>query len=631
MSHYVPNTRIPTLVFNTSGDAARHAALIVERAVRENNSAGRQTVLGLATGSTPVGLYRELIRLHREAGLDLSRLVTFNLDEYFPMAGDDPHSYRRWMFETFFNHVNIKPENIHIPDGTWKIDDVDDSCSEYEAAIRKAGGIDIQILGIGRTGHIGFNEPGSTRSSRTRMITLDSVTRRDASAGFFGEENVPQRALTMGVGTILEARKIIIMAFGEHKAQIVQKTLEHEPSESVTASFLQSHRETTFLLDEAAAGELTVFRRPWEVGVVDWTPERISQAVIWLSLKVGKALLKLSEEDFREHHLYDLLREHGPAAALGERVFHDRAATIQPLPAGKEPVPILVFSPHPDDDVISMGGTIIRLVEQGHRVYVAYMTSGNIAVFDHDAWRFADFVDTFNRLFEIDRDNTDAVKKRVQDFLKSKKPGQPDSEDVLKIKSLIRETEARAAALACGIPPDQLMFMNLRFYRTGTIAKNPIHPQDITDIAGLFEKLRPAQIYVAGELSDPHGTHRTCAEAIYAAVKEVRARGQNFEVWLYRGAWEEWEPHEVEMAVPISPEMLERKKQAIFRHQSQKDRAMFPGGSDHREFWQRSEERNLGTAKVYDQLGLPEYYALEAFVRWKDCANDLGDRGEKGE
>jgi glucosamine-6-phosphate deaminase len=618
MSHYVPNTRIPTLVFATSAEASRHAALIVERVVRENNSAGKPTVLGLATGSTPVGLYRELIRLHKEAGLDLSKVVTFNLDEYQPMAGDDPHSYRRWMFETFFNHVNVRRENIHIPDGSVTIDDVEDYCTVYEAAIQKAGGIDIQILGIGRTGHIGFNEPGSTKNSRTRLITLDSVTRRDAAAGFFGEENVPQRAITMGVDTILEARKIIIMAFGEHKAPIVQKTLEKEESESVTASFLQSHRDTTFLLDQSAAGELTIFRRPWEVSVVQWTPERIRQAVIWLSLNVKKALLKLSEEDFREHHLYDLVREHGPAEALGERMFQDRAATIQPYPAGKRPETILVFSPHPDDDVISMGGTLIRLVEQGHKVYVAYMTSGNIAVFDHDAWRFVDFVDAFNRMFDIGRPQTEALKKAVQDFLKSKKPGQSDSSDVLKIKALIRETEARAAALACGIPPEQLVFMDLRFYRTGTIAKNPIHAQDIADIVALFEKMRPAQIYVAGELSDPHGTHRTCAEAIYEAVRQVRARAQDFEVWLYRGAWEEWEPHEIEMAVPITPETLERKKLAIFRHQSQKDRAMFPGGSDRREFWQRAEERNLGTAELYDQLGLPEYYGLEAFVRWKD-------------
>lgn len=617
-SHYVPNARLRTLVFKTSGEASRHAALILERLVRENNSAGRPTVLGLATGSTPVGLYRELIRLHRDEGLDLSGVITFNLDEYLPMAGDDPHSYRRWMTETFFQHVNIKPHNIHIPDGTLEPSEVEDFCTRYELAIRKAGGIDIQILGIGRTGHIGFNEPGSTRNSRTRMVTLDPVTRRDAANGFFGEENVPQQAITMGVGTIMEARKVVMMAFGEHKAGIVQKTCELAPTEAVTASFLQSHQDATFLLDEAAANELTVFRRPWEVMKVDWTPDRVNQAVVWLSLRVNKALLKLSDSDFRDHHLYDLLREHGPAEALGELVFHNRSATIQPYPAGKDPKTVLVFSPHPDDDVISMGGTIIRLVEQGHKVHIAYMTSGNIAVFDYDAQRFIDFAESFNKIFGIDMETTLRVRDEVQGFLAAKKPGQQDSDELLKIKGLIRETEARAAALACDIPAEQLEFMDLRFYRTGTIAKAPIHPDDVTDIERLFDRLRPAQIYVAGELSDPHGTHRTCAEAIYEAVRRSRKTGREFEVWLYRGAWEEWEPHQIEMAVPLSPEVVEKKKLAIFRHQSQKDRAMFPGGSDKREFWQRAEERNRETAKTYDDLGLPEFYAVEAFVRWKD-------------
>ena len=617
-SHYVPHTRIPTLVFPTSAQASRHAALTIDKLVRENNAAGRPTVLGLATGSTPVGLYRELIRLHREEGLDLSRVVTFNLDEYFPMPKDDPHSYNLWMRETFFDHVNIKPENIHIPDGELDPDAVEDYCAAYEQAIRKAGGIDLQILGIGRTGHIGFNEPGSARTSRTRMVTLDPITRRDAAGGFFGEENVPHQAITMGVGTILEARKVLIMAFGEHKAPIVEKAVEHDPTDAVSASYLQRHSDATFLLDEAAARELTIYRRPWEVGPVKWTDDRIRQAVLWLSLKTGKGLLKLDDDDFREHHLYDLLREHGPAEALGERVFHDRLATIHSHPAGRESKRILVFSPHPDDDVISMGGTIIRLVEQGHKVHVAYMTSGNIAVFDHDALRFTDFVDAFNGFFGIDRPRTDAVMDRVQSFLRSKKPGQPDSAELLKIKALIRETEARAAALACGIPSGQLEFMDLRFYRTGTIAKAPIHPQDIEDVAALLQRLQPAQIYVAGELSDPHGTHRVCAEAIYEAVRRVRNKLPDFDVWLYRGAWEEWEPHEIEMAVPINPETLERKKLAIFRHQSQKDRAMFPGSSDRREFWKRAEERNFGTAKTYDDLGLPEFYALEAFVRWKE-------------
>jgi glucosamine-6-phosphate deaminase len=617
-SHYVPQTRVPTLVFPTATQASRHVALMIESLIRQNNSAGRPTVLGLATGSTPVGLYRELIRLHKETGLDFSRVVTFNLDEYFPMPPDDPHSYRRWMQETFFNHVNVAPQNIHIPDGTLSPSEVEDYCAHYEQRIRRAGGIDLQILGIGRSGHIGFNEPGSTRHSRTRLVTLDPVTRRDAASGFFGEQNVPHQALTMGVGTILEARKVVLLAFGEHKGGIVQEALEQEMSDGVTASFLQKHTDATFILDEAAAGELTALRRPWVVGPVRWTPALIRHAVIWLSLKVNKGLLKLSDDDFREHHLYELLREHGPGEVLGRRVFDEMMATICTQPAGSQPGNVLVFSPHPDDDVISMGGTIIQLVEQKQSVHVAYMTSGNIAVFDHDAWRFTDFVAEFNRLFEIDEQHTEHFKERVHEFLRSKKPGQPDSPDLLKIKGLIRQTEARAGALACGIPPEQCIFMDLRFYRTGTIAKAPIHSQDVADIVALLRRLEPTQIYVAGELSDPHGTHRTCAEAIFQAVREVRAAGQMFEVWLYRGAWEEWEPHEIERVVPLSPDDLERKKHAIFRHQSQKDRAMFPGGADRREFWQRAEDRNRHTAQVYDRLGLPEFYALEGFVQWRE-------------
>lgn len=615
-SHYVPHTKVPALVFPSSAQAARHVALMIESLIRQNNSASRPTVLGLPTGSTPVGMYRELIRLHREHGLDFSRVITFNLDEYYPMAPDDPHSYQRWMFETFFDHVNIPRNNIHIPDGTIRPGEAEDFCLRYEQKIRRAGGIDLQVLGIGRTGHIGFNEPGSTRHSRTRMVTLDPVTRRDAASSFFGEENVPHQALTMGVGTILDARKVVLMAFGEHKAKIVQRAVEQPVSDSVTASFLQQHADATFLLDEAAAGDLTAVKRPWKVGPVAWTPALIKKAVIGLSLEVKKGLLKLSDEDFRENELYELLREYGPASRLGRRVFDEMMGTIctRPCEGAKT---VLIFSPHPDDDVISMGGTLIRLVEQGHKVHVAYMTSGNIAVFDHDARRFADFVVEFNRLFDIDREHTERVRERVLTFLDTKQPGQADSEDLLKIKGLIRATEATAAALACGVPPEQLDFMDLRFYRTGTIAKAPIHPEDITDIANLLERLQPAQIYVAGEMSDPHGTHRTCAEAIFEAVRRVREKGQQFEVWLYRGAWEEFEPHEIERVVPLSPEDVEKKKQSIFRHQSQKDRAMFPGGSDKREFWQRAEDRNRGTAQTYDRLGLPEFYALEGFVQWR--------------
>ena len=373
------------------------------------------------------------------------------------------------------------------------------------------------------------------------VTLLDPVTRRDAAGGFFGEENVPQQAITMGVGTILEARKIVIMAFGEHKAPIstAARAVEGEMTEAIAASFLQKHNDTTFLLDEAGAGQLTAVARPWVIGPVEWNCALIRRAVIWLSLKVGKALLKLSDDDYREHELYELLREHGPAQKLGRGVFEQLMATISTNPAGAEPRTVLVFSPHPDDDVISMGGTIIRMVEHGHKVHIAYMTSGNISVFDHDAWRYTDFVAEFNQLFEIDRDHTEAVKRRVEDFLQAKNPGQTDTEDLLKIKKLVRATEARAAALACGIGPAQLEFMDLRFYRTGTIAKAPIHPQDIADIVALLERLQPAQIYVAGEMSDPHGTHRTCANAIFQAVRQVQPRGKvpNFEgPGQYRGA-----------------------------------------------------------------------------------------------
>ena len=617
-SHYIPRTKVPTLVFSNSNQAARHIALQIEEIIKQNLVQGKFTVLGLPTGSTPVGLYRELIRMHKMDGLDFSKVITFNLDEYYPLDSTHPQSYRRWMHETFFDHVNIPDNQINIPDGTLAFDQIEEFCINYEKKIRQAGGLDLQLLGIGRTGHMGFNEPGSTRHSRTRLATLDAVTRRDAAQAFFGEENVPLRALTMGVGTIMDARKVILMAYGEHKAPIVAKALEGAVSENVTASFLQEHQDATYILDKAASKSLSAIDRPWAVGPVSWNDTLIRKAVIELSLKTGKGLLKLSDDDFREHELYELLREHGPASVLGLKVFKQLMDTICNEPAGASKKAILVFSPHPDDDVISMGGTLIRLVEQGHKVFVAYMTSGNIAVFDHDAWRFTDYAAAFNSLFEIDEKQTHQVKERVRNFLDKKSPGQSDTDDLLKIKSLIRETEARAAALACGIPPEQLEFMNLRFYRTGTIAKAPIHPADIDDIQNLIIKLKPFQIYVAGELSDPHGTHRVCAEAIFEAVRRARTKGDTSEIWLYRGAWEEWEPQDLERVVPLGPEELERKKMAIFRHQSQKDRAMFPGNSDRREFWQRAEDRNLGTARIFDQLGLPEFFALEGFVQWKE-------------
>jgi glucosamine-6-phosphate deaminase len=609
-------TKVPTLIFGNAREVDRHVALVVESLIRENNSAGLKTVLGLPTGSTPIGVYRELIRLHREESLDFSNVVTFNLDEYWPMPKDSIHSYNRFMRETFFDHVNIRPENIHIPDGTIPLRDVDAFCDAYEHAIEKAGGIDLQILGIGRTGHIGFNEPGSPRDSRTRIVTLDPVTRQDAASDFYGEENVPQQAITMGVGTILSARKIIIIALGEHKAPIVRRTLEEPQSEEVTASFLQTHRNVTFAVDHASASELTAIRTPWLVGPVRWNSAMEKRAVIWLSRKIKKPLLKLEARDFVSNHLHDLLRECGPTEAIRQRVFEGLLNGICTKPSGTERQKIIVFSPHPDDDVISMGGTLATLADQAHDVHIAYMTSGNIAVFDHDALRHLNYVSEFHKLFELHSESSNNLCCRLRNAIVSKQPADFDTDEVLNVKTLIRKTEATAAAKAVGVPEEKLHFLDLPFYRTGKVSKRPIGDDDVAIIASLLREIAPSQIYVAGDLSDPHGTHRVCAQAILRALDVIRGEGvAGPEVWLYRGAWQEYEPHEIERAVPLSPETMLRKKLAIFKHESQKDKALFPG-HDEREFWVRAEERTRNTAQIYNDLGLPEYYALEGFARF---------------
>jgi glucosamine-6-phosphate deaminase len=532
------------------------------------------------------------------------------------MTADRAQSYHRFMRENLFDHVNIPPKNIHIPDGAIPTESIDEHCDRYERLFRQFGGIDLMLLGIGRTGHVGFNEPGSSVMSRTRLVRLDSLTRRDAADAFNGEENVPTHGITMGIGSILEARRLILMAFGEHKAGIVKRALEGELSESCPASLLQRHENVSYVLDAPAGGELTYYKTPWLVSTVCWTPEYIRKAVIWLSFQSKKALLKLTAEDFRRHELHDLLREHGPAHKLCKEVFDQIGRTIQEQPAGTDKKTVLCFSPHPDDDVISMGGTLIRLRQQQHDVHVAYMTSGNVAVFDYDALRFLNFVADFNQKFEIEKSKTEKLESAVCDFLQTKTPGQIDSPDVLEIKGLVRKIEAVAAAREINVDEDRLHFLNLPFYHTGRKRKNPISDADVEIVYQTLKKVKPSIIFVAGDLADPHGTHRVCAEAIFAAVERHRADGGSLDVWLYRGAWQEWEPHQIEMAVPMTPDDLERKKSAIFRHQSQKDRPMF-AGYDAREFWQRAEERNRHTADLYDKLGLPEYYAMEGFVLWK--------------
>lgn len=627
--------KIPCRIFRHAHDASCAVAQQIAALIRGRAAEGRPCVLGLATGSTPTGVYGELVRLHQQEGLSFRNVVTFNLDEYFPMSPQELQSYVRFMREHLFDHIDIRPENAHVPDGTLAIENVADYCRRYEGLIQDAGGIDLQLLGIGRTGHIGFNEPGSGRTSRTRLITLDRVTRRDAASDFFGEENVPKRAITMGVGTILDARQVVLMAFGEGKCRIVAQAVEGEVSTIVAASFLQQHPNAQFVLDEAAAEELTRRKQPWTCGPVDWNDTLTRKAVIWCARKVNKPLLKLTAEDYNEEGLQDLLAVSGSAYDLNLRVFRTLQGTITGWPGGKPdhakqpgdrpqpgdhiyPKRVLIFSPHPDDDVISMGGTLIRLVDQGHHVHVAYQTSGNIAVFDDDALRFAEFTAAFNHHFQVDPPRTAELESQIDGFIRNKRPGEVDSPEVQFIKGLIRRTEARAATRCCGVPAEQLHFLDMPFYETGRVRKKPLGPEDIRITVDLLRSIRPHQIYAAGDLSDPHGTHRTCLSAVLQACNQCAGDDwyPDCHVWLYRGAWQEWGPHQIEMAVPISPAELLRKRGAIFKHQSQKDKALFPG-PDPREFWQRAEDRNHGTAMLYDQLGLAEYEAIEGFVRWK--------------
>jgi glucosamine-6-phosphate deaminase len=584
-------------------DVAHRIASLIRRPV--------PTVLGLATGSTPVGVYRELIRLHQAEGLDWSRVVTFNLDEYFPMAPDSLHSYHRFMWENLFAHVNIRPENVHIPRGDLPRHAVEGHCAEYERRIAEAGGIDFQILGIGQTGHIGFNEPGSSPSSRTRMVALDTITRRTAAGDFFGQENVPGEAITMGVATILDAREIALIATGEHKAGIVKRAVEGDIDRSVAATYLQQHPHAAVVLDTAAAAELTRCKTPWMLGDVDWTPPKEIEAVVWLSQSTGKSVLKLDEADYRDHHLNALLSRHGSAAPLNGLVFNaltDKVRGRSKLPRNRR---IILFAPHPDDDVISTGGVLRKLFQNQNDIVVAYQTSGNIAVFDHEVRRYIDFLRRTMDDFGYGKERLRPLIREVEAFLDNKAPGAADNEIVQTLKRRIREVEAVSAIQTVGMRPEQARFLNLPFYQTGKVKKDPIGERDIEIILDVLNEQKPEILLVAGDLSDPHGTHRMCKDAVDRALE--RYTGTRPEVWLYRGAWQEWSIAEADLLVPMSEEELRQKINAIFKHQSQKDRAPFPG-LDEREFWQRVEERNKGTARLVDRLGLPEYFAMEALV-----------------
>lgn len=656
-NYYSSVEKIPVNVYASSTEACNAVANEIAALIKEKAAKGEYAVLGLATGSTPVGVYEELVRLHCQQDLSFANVITFNLDEYWPMQPEELQSYNRFMHEHLFDHIDINPANIHIPDGTIKRDEIADYCQNYENAIRNAGcrvggsgvgggGIDYQILGIGRTGHIGFNEPGSPRNSKTRLITLDRVTRMDAASDFFGEWNVPRKAITMGVGTILDAKQISLLAFGEHKAQIIRQAVEGEISSAVSASYLQQHPHARIMVGHAAGAELTRIKTPWLLGAIEsfgltWDNATTRKAAIWLARKINKPILKLTDEDYNENGLQELLSARGSAYDINIEVFKSRQQTITGWPGGKPgrtktdsteidifPKRILVFSPHPDDDVISMGGTLIRLCQQGHEVHVAYQTSGNIAVFDDGAVRHADFVrefcESFN-IFDQAEDQVQNINNTVQTFVKEKEPGEIDSPELQLIKTLIRRTEARAAARYSGVPNTNIHFLDLPFYETGRVTKKPVSEADFQITMSLLKKVKPHQIYAAGDLSDPHGTHRLCLNIICTAIKRLSQNvddkqldwiRNNCEIWLYRGAWQEWEPENIEMAVPLSPDELKRKRMAIFKHESQKDKALFPGPHDQREFWQRAEDRNRNTANIYNQLGLAEYEAIEGFVQW---------------
>lgn len=631
--------RVAVEVYGESGTASRAVAGEIAALMRERAKQGKRAVLGLATGSTPLGVYEELVRLHQKEGLSFKNVVTFNLDEYWPMSPDDLQSYRRFMRENLFDRIDIDPANTHVPDGSCAAEKVAEHCERYERMIEEAGGIDIQLLGIGRTGHIGFNEPGSARDSKTRVITLDRVTRMDAASDFFGESNVPRRAITMGVGTILRSKRVVMMAFGEHKAGIIRRAVEEPVTPIVAASFLQDHPGAVVVLDGASAAELTRVKTPWLLEPVkEWDDRLTKRAVVWLARHVEKPILKLTDEHYNEHGLADLLTTRGEGGAydINISVFRSLQSTITGWPGGKPanvegrpspggaggafPKRVVIFSPHPDDDVISMGGTLIRLCEQGHEVHVAYQTSGNIAVWDESAIRHADFVREFAQVFpRLGKEFATKLEETIEEFVSHKRAGQPDSPELQQIKGLIRRTEARAAARYSGVRPERIHFLDLPFYETGRVRKKPLGEEDVRITADLLRKVKPHQVYAAGDLSDPHGTHRVCLAAVTRALEVVKnddwVRETGCDVWLYRGAWQEWGADEIEMAVPLAPAEVARKRTAIFKHESQKDSALFPGPNDPREFWQRAEDRNRNTAKLFDRLGLAEYEAIEGFVR----------------
>lgn len=615
--------KIHNVIFESSAEASIIVAQEIAALIKEKSKINKPCVLGLATGSSPIKVYEELVRMHKEEGLSFANVVSFNLDEYYPMGKDNIQSYFYFMHEHLFNHVDILPENVNVPNGTVSAEDLHQYCIDYENKIKELGGLDFQLLGIGRTGHVGFNEPGSHFNSRTRSIILDHITRADAAPAFRGIENVPRKAITMGVGTVRSAKRIVLLGWGLNKASVLKETIEGEITGQVPATYLQEHDNTTFVLDEGAAAELTRVKTPWLVDTCKWTEELELRAVVWLSQLTNKPFLKLTDKDYNDNGMSDLLVEEGSAYDLNIKMFNKMQKTITGWPGGKpnaddsnrperatpERKRVIIFSPHPDDDVISMGGTFDRLVQQGHDVHIAYQTSGNIAVSDDEALKFAEIVKSFDVNSKEPND--------IIDYLNNKTGNAIDSLEVRKLKGQIRRSESLAATRYLGVADSNIHFLDLPFYETGTIKKNNLGQQDIDIVSNLITEIKPHQIYAAGDLADPHGTHKVCLDAIFASLEELKHNDfmDDCWVWLYRGAWHEWESYEIEMAVPMSPDQVLRKRHAIFCHQSQKDGVMFQG-DDNREFWVRAEDRNRLTAKKYNDLGLADYAAIEAFKRY---------------
>jgi len=632
--------KIPVEIFKTPKEGSRYVAEQISVLIKEKNSQGKKAVIGLATGSTPKSLYAELVRMHNEEGLSFKDVITFNLDQYYPMEADALNSYHYFMRKYLFEQTDIDPKNYFLPNGMIPKDKIKEHCADYERKIEEAGGIDLQILGIGVNGHIGFNEPGSPMYSKTRLISLDNSTRMANSQEFGNISEVPRMAITMGISTIMKSKKIILMAWGKTKAPVIQKAVEGNPTEEIPASLLQHHDDCSFVLDEFAASDLTRFKSPWLTGECEWTPKIMRKAVVNMALQLNKPVLSLTDHDYNESGLSDLLVEKGNAYDINLEVYYMLRDSITGWPGGKpnavipkhpersEPYPkkVIIFSPHPDDDIISMGGTFMRLHDQGHDVNVAYQTSGNIAVTDEFVTRFLDFAVGFEKIFHIDDTISKKVFETSSKFLKDKKSTEQDSPEIREIKGLIRRCEARATCKYVGLTDDQIHFMNLPFYETGTIEKKPMGKEDVDITVALMRKIKPQQIFAAGDLADPHGTHKVCLDIILAALQRIKNEPDNdwlndCYVWLYKGAWEEWDISEIEMAVPMSPEQVRKKRYGIFIHQSQKDSVPFQG-SDEREFWQRAEERNANTANLFAELGLTKYAAIEAFVRLNSALHD---------